>query len=302
MDLRKLVYLEAIFRLGGFTKAAEELHVSQPAITNAINALEQTLQVTLIERGPKTLEFTEAGRTLVEWARRIIADFGAAEREMAAFSESERQSLKLGISNMVGSWLYSEVYPGFMNRYSESKLSIREYPWAETVRMVRDEELELAYTTWEQGFSDPLLAQECVLPGELYLILPPKHDLGQFKRVPFEKLGEETLSVFAETSLIHKIVSERCTQEGVRPRLLSVTQHFSTMLELIDNGTAIGFQVRDAKTAPLPRSRYVLRQLDPPILLESGFLSRSDRKPSRIMRRFIDCAKQMLAEQGLSNA
>jgi len=65
MDLQKLMYLEAIYRLGSFTRASEELHVSQPAITKAIKSLEKHLGVELILRDSKSVSFTEAGEALV---------------------------------------------------------------------------------------------------------------------------------------------------------------------------------------------------------------------------------------------
>ena len=294
MDLQKLIYLEAIYRAGGFTKAAEELHVSQPAITNAIKHLEEDLSVQLIRREPKGISFTEAGRALVVWARRIMEDFESARREMSQYSEADNMTLNLGISNMVGSWLYGEVYSPFMRKYPGSTIILKEYPWGELCQLVIDKKLDMAYTTWEKGFSDPRLDLDHYMDSELYLVLPPKHELADYKRVPFKALENRYLSVFAKSSLIHKIVTERCAQEGVNTHPISVTNHFSTMLNMVDDGTALGFVVMDQKSLPFNKRKYVLRPLDEPVLLETGFVSRHAAKPSKIMKLFASYTRQHL--------
>lgn len=295
MDLQKLIYLEAIYRLGGFTKAAEELHISQPAITNAIKNLENTLSVELIIRGPKGISFTQAGLKLVEWARKIMEDFEAAEHEMSTYSESSFMSLTLGISNMVGGWLYSEVYPLFMRQYPQSTIILKEYPWAELCEMVAARELDMAYTTWEKGFQDPRLNQFHFLDSELFLVLPPKHELSKKKRVPITALDGYNLSVYAKSSLIHKIISEKCEAAGVNSQLISMTNHFSTMLQLVDEGTALGFVVLDKKSAPFNKRKYVLRSLDEPVLLDTGLVTRKGMTPTRIMKLFSSCIQKQLA-------
>lgn len=292
MDLQKLIYLEAIYRVGGFTKAAEELHISQPAITNAIKHLESDLSVELIRRDSKGISFTEAGKALVVWARRIMDDFESAEREMSQYSESDNMVLNLGISNMVGSWLYGEVYSPFMRKYPNSTIILKEYPWEELCQMVATKQLDMAYTTWEKGFSDPRLDLDQYMDSELYLVLPPKHELASYKRVPIRALENHYLSVFAKSSLIYKIITERCEKEQIVTHPISVTNHFSTMLNMVDDGTAIGFVVMDRKSAPFNKRKYVLRPFDEPILLETGFVSRHAVKPTRIMKLFASYTKQ----------
>ncbi len=294
MDLQKLTYLATIYRVGGFTKAAEELHISQPAITNAIKSLENYLGVQLIKRSPKGISFTEAGLTLVNWAEKIIEDFEAAEREMSSYSETSNMTLKLGISNMVGGWLYEEVYVPFVQKYPNSNIQLEEYPWAKLCQMVIDKDLDMAYTTWEKSFSDPALSLNHYLDSELYIVLPPKHDLAAYKRVPFSALDGMPLSVFAKSSLIYKIVSERCAEAGINSNLISLTNHFSSMLKLIDDGAALGFVVMDKKSEPFNKRRYVLRPLEEPVILETGFITRKTHTPTRIMKLFSSFVKQHL--------
>lgn len=294
MDLQKLIYLEAIYRLGSFTKASEELHISQPAITKAIKSLEHFLEVELIVRDAKSISFTEAGEILVRWAVRIIDDFSSARQELSEYSESTNILLRLGISNMVGSWLYSEVYSPFMRQYPQSSIVLKEYPWADICQSVIDKELDMAYTTWEKDFSDPKLDLHYYLDSELYVVLPPKHELLSRKRIPFSCLDGRTLSVFAKSSLINNIITRKCQEQGIHPQMISVTNHFSNMLELVDAGAALGFVVMDKKSAPFNKRKYVLRPLDEPVLLETGFITRHGATQTKGMRLFAKFVRERL--------
>jgi len=294
MDLQKLIYLEAIYRLGSFTKAAKELHISQPAITKSIKQLESEVGVELITRGPKTISFTEAGAALVRWAYRIIEDFDAAKQEMTDYSESIQMNLQLGISNMVGSWLYSDVYSPFIREYPQSTIVLKEYPWAELCQMVIDSELDMAYTTWEKGFQNPNLDLHYFLDSELYVVLPPKHELSSYKRIPFQALDQRALSVFAKNSLINKIVTEKCNEYHISSQLINLTNHFSTMLNMVDTGTALGFVVIDKKSVPFNKRKYVLRPLEEPILLETGFITHLKQEPTRIMKLLFNYVNKHL--------
>lgn len=295
MDLQKLIYLEAIYRLGSFTKASEELHVSQPAITKAVKSLEHFLEVDLIIRDSRSISFTDAGLALVRWAVRIMEDFAAAEQEMAEFSESAGLHLNLGISNMVGGWLYSEVYSPFIRRYPNSTVVLKEYPWGEICQSIIDKELDMAYTTWEKGFSDPRLDLHYYLDSQLYAVLPPKHELRSRRQIPFSCLDGQTLSVFAKNSLINNIITQKCRELGIHPQMISVTNHFSNMLELVNTGAALGFVVMDKKSAPFNKRKYILRPLDEPVLLETGFITRHGAPMTKAMRLFAQYVQAQLA-------
>lgn len=95
LDIKRLQYLEAVYRYLNFTRASEELFVSQSAISMAIKSLEADLGVRLIVRSPQSVAFTYEGEQLVQHARRILLECENAEREMADLSESKSYTLHL---------------------------------------------------------------------------------------------------------------------------------------------------------------------------------------------------------------
>jgi len=78
VELRQLVYFDAIIRHGGFTRAAEQLHVAQPAVSAQIRRLETELGVTLLERTTRRVRLTQAGELLLGRARRALGELDGA--------------------------------------------------------------------------------------------------------------------------------------------------------------------------------------------------------------------------------
>ncbi len=295
MDLQKLIYLEAIYRLNSFTKASEELHVTQPAITRAIKSLEHHLGVELIIREAKTFSFTDAGIALVQWAVKIMADFEEAQKEMEEYSEFAGMSLRLGISNVVGSWLYGEVISPFMRQYPQSHITIQECLWETIVQRTLNKELDLAYTTWETGFHDPDLEMRSLLTSEMYVVLPPGHKLLAFQQIPLDMLDGQRLAVFEEASLINIVVTRICQELDIHPQMFSIARSISSMLNLVSSNEALGFMVLDKKSMPIIDERkYILRPFEQPLLFNTGFIRRRDTVPNRTMKLFMQYTRNQL--------
>ena len=98
LDFRRLQYLYAVYRYRNFTRASEELFVSQSTISTAIKSLEDDLGVRLIVRTPKEVIFTYEGEQFLLCVRKILQDCQEAETRMADLSETKNQILHLGVS------------------------------------------------------------------------------------------------------------------------------------------------------------------------------------------------------------
>ena len=99
LNLKRLQYLDAVYQYKNFTQASEALYVSQPAISSAVQALEEELGVRLVVRSSKGVTFTYEGEQFMIWARRILSTCEAAENAMRDLAGTAEQRLRLGISH-----------------------------------------------------------------------------------------------------------------------------------------------------------------------------------------------------------
>ncbi|WP_018335787.1 LysR family transcriptional regulator [Actinomycetospora chiangmaiensis] len=125
MELRQLTYFEAVVRCGGFTRAAEDLLVAQPAISAQVRRLESELGVALLTRTTRRVALTEAGELVLARARRVLAEVAAARDEAAQVAQVVRGAVAVGTTGVLGGFDLPAVLAGFARRHPGVTLSLR---------------------------------------------------------------------------------------------------------------------------------------------------------------------------------
>jgi DNA-binding transcriptional LysR family regulator len=125
------------------TKAAEVLHISQPALSKMVKNLEEELGMTLIIRSNKSSEVTDAGRIVMEYAQKMTALLDEMSTTLSDMTNLQRGSIHIGIPPIAGSLLFPKVIAEFHKAYSNIKIYITEYPAPKLIREVLDGEIEL---------------------------------------------------------------------------------------------------------------------------------------------------------------
>ena len=128
LDIKKLKYLESIYRHKNFTRASEELYVSQPAISVAINSLEREMGVKLINRTSKEVSFTNEGEDLMPYVYRILNEVDKAEKLVSEMALVNNNKLNLGVSYSLSVRLIPFLYTNFFVNWPESKIHLEEGP------------------------------------------------------------------------------------------------------------------------------------------------------------------------------
>ena len=146
LDFRRLQYLYAVYRYRNFTRASEELFVSQSTISTAIKSLEDDLGVRLIVRTPKEVIFTYEGEQFLLCVRKILQDCQEAETRMADLSETKNQILHLGISPTLGLKLQIFLHsPEFAQKFPKATIYLDEGSMNNHIEKLRQGALDLCY-------------------------------------------------------------------------------------------------------------------------------------------------------------
>ena len=121
MELKHLVSYAAVVRLGSFSRAAEELYIAQPTISLHVRQLEEELQTKLLIRTTKSLEVTEKGREVYEYAASILQ---LRDRITERCTDSERRIIRLGASTIPSAYILPEVLPAYVKRHPATYFTI----------------------------------------------------------------------------------------------------------------------------------------------------------------------------------
>jgi len=238
MELRQLEYFCAVSSLENFTKAAHFLHVSQPSVTKAIQALEAELNLLLFDRSQKHIALTEAGQIFLLHAKKILQDVQTAQFSMEKFKSPNGGVLKFGMPPMVESYIFPNFFLRFQAEYPNIVLDLQECSDSLTV----NEKLESDLLDFGIIFLKPeteLKNTLKLLDGEFYLCLPMNHRLGQSEKIFFGDLKNEKFILQPTRTVQHFITMKLATDAGFAPDILLNTSQLKTIKELVSGGVAV---------------------------------------------------------------
>src|SRR6266568_6063356 len=144
MELRQLHYLRYIARASGFRRAADELDMSQATLSEQIKLLEQELGVRLFERGGRNLVLTEAGKTLLERAERVLEEVKTAHEEMLEFAHLDRGQLIVGTMTGNGPFWLPGFLAAFMRLHPHVDVTLVERVSGMLFKLLENREIHVA--------------------------------------------------------------------------------------------------------------------------------------------------------------
>lgn len=154
MMFRQIRYFHRIVEMGNFTEAAEACHISQSAISQQIKALENELDVQLLDRHNRTFSLTPAGKHFYERTKPLLEEFDQAVNETVAIARGNAASLKLGYLNGYGSDEFQKAVALFGRKYPKVHLDIMRGTHEELYDAMRRDEADLILNDQRRAFSD----------------------------------------------------------------------------------------------------------------------------------------------------
>lgn len=242
MELRQLRYVVAVAETRHISRAAEQLHIAQPSLSQQIAKLERELGVPLFHRHAGGVELTDAGVRFVERARRILDLVADLEREMADVAELKKGRLVIGSLPVTGAHVLPCVLPAFRARYPGIEVQLVEEPTAKLIERAARGHVDLALLTLP--LDAEALAWEVLSEEEILLAVPPGHPLAQRDEVPIAALADEPFILLKEGQGFRQIALELCHQAGFAPRIVFESSHIETVQSLVAAGMGVAFVPR----------------------------------------------------------
>lgn len=189
LDLHRLEIFFAVARQHSFTRAAEELYISQPAVSAQIKRLEEELGVELFRRGSREVELTPPGQVLFERTRAIFRLAREAEAEIEALKGLISGRLVIGASTTPGTYLLPPLLGEFKRRHPNLSLDLEIANSLNIAAMVEAGELELGVIGGD--ISSKKIDSEPLVDDELIAIAPPGHHLAGGHPISLKELAQE---------------------------------------------------------------------------------------------------------------
>ena len=293
LNSKNILYLDALYRLRNFTRASEELYISQPAISAAITSMEKELGYKLLIRSSKGVSFTFEGEQLMLHVKRILKEMQDAERTMEELSVNTNQTLRLGVSPTLAVRLMPKIYSEFLPNWPNANVHLDEGSMHRHIHKVQEDMLDLSFNALPAD-SPPGVKTIRITQAEICAVLRPDHPLAQYSRIPLSAFHNQSIVMMDEKSMIRQLMLSAFEQEGVIPKIVSSHEQIFGIFQMVKFGGYVGFINTDPghHSFTLTDSELLLRPLEQNIHLNVGFIMRADRHPNRIAHELIDFTKK----------
>jgi DNA-binding transcriptional LysR family regulator len=294
MELRHLRYFVAVAEELHFGRAAEHLHIVQPALSKQISALEKELGVRLFERTKRRVELTAAGEALFADAVNVLSQVEMAAGRARSVGLGESGVLVVGFIPPALNSVLSTALRTFRQRFPDVRLVVRESTNRSAVEGVLAGRMHISFV--RMPFDDRGLPHEMVYEEPVIVALPAEHPLAALDPVPMGALRDEAFVMIprAQEPELHDYYVALCQDAGFSPRIVHEVNATLVAVGLVATGVGIAFVPSSTRVVvrsgvayrslrdPMPRLRLATVWRKNPGVLLTAFLATRPWRPEPV--------------------
>lgn len=284
MEIRQLRYLVGVSEAGGVLPASKVLHIAQPALSQHIASLEEELGVALFVRSNKGMRLTEAGKTLVDHSRIVLADIERARTAVRNLGSRVSGEVVVGLPTTVALLATLPILQATRERYPDIRLTLVESHSGFLREWLQEGRLDLALLF--QGPPDTGIEQRPMLQEQLALVTP----VGQRPRsrsLGLKQLANMDLVLPSKGHGLRRIIDEVCAREHVSLRVVAEVDSLPNIKKAVQAGMASTILSPGAVSDEVKAGQLALVALNKPFISRqvtcATSLTRPVTKPAAAM-------------------
>ncbi|MGD8483531.1 MAG: LysR family transcriptional regulator [Thioalkalispiraceae bacterium] len=235
MDIDALQAFIAVAEQGSFSQAAQQLYLTQPAVSKRVATLEAELDTRLFDRIGRKIELTESGHALLPRARRILLDIEDSRRAISNLSGKISGKLRIGTSHHIGLHRLPPVLRQFTRQYPEVELDLHFMDSEEACRAVEQGDLELGIVTLPL-LTPPDLHAEFIWPDPLAIVVEKNHPLAVQSQISLAALAGEPAILPTHGTYTRQIIEKNIETEQLKLNIRLATNYLETIKMMVSIG------------------------------------------------------------------
>ena len=241
MELYALEVFLTVVTEKSFSRAAQKLYRTQPAISLALQRLEQELGEKLIDRGPKDFTLTDAGRTVLDYARRFVNLQQELGNSLAELRDKSAGRLTIGANESATLYLLQHI-GRYRELYPKVKVTVRRSLSSRIPNELLDGNLELGVISYDP--QDERIRAHKIYSDALVFVVSPKHRLAHRRTVPIAELGEEIFVAHNVVSPYRELVIRIFREHKVPLQIDLEMPTIETIRRLVQGNLGVAFLPR----------------------------------------------------------
>ncbi|WP_276352621.1 LysR family transcriptional regulator [Cohnella caldifontis] len=226
LNVHQLHIFCTVAERGSFSSAAQALHMTQPAVTMQVQALEEHFGTKLLNRTTKKLELTEAGHWLLPQARRAVDLMRETDARMVRFAQDLKGRLHFAASLTIGEYVLPRLLGSFLKRHPGLSVSMKVMNTTEIIEAIQTHGLDFGLI--EAPCETPGIHAEAVMDDELFLVAPAGHPFAARESVELAEVLEQPLILREVGSGTRQVVEEELVRHGADEGKLRVVSDFGS--------------------------------------------------------------------------
>lgn len=285
---RRLQVFHTVARLLSFTKAAETLHMTQPAVTFQIRQLEEYFNTRLFDRTHNRISLTEAGEKVYHYAQRIIAHYSEMENEVRRLTGDVMGLLIIGASTTIAEYVLPQLLGEFQKRCPQVKLRLQVSNTVGIVQMVENNDVDVGIVEAPVGNKN-LMVRVC-WQDKLVLICPPNHELAGRAEIRVQDVLNYPFICREEGSGTREVINTYLAANGMSFNDVNLTMEFGnpeSVKSAVEAGLGISIISQATLTKELQLNTLAVLQLEPPLNRPFSLVHQRQKFRLRAMEEFL---------------
>ena len=289
---RRLQVFHTVARLLSFTKAAETLHMTQPAVTFQVRQLEEYFNTRLFDRTHNRISLTEAGARVFQFSDKIFELYGEMENAVREMTGEISGSLTIGASTTIAEYMLPALLGDFRAKYPDVSIHLKVSNTDGIVSMVENNTIDFGVV--EAPVSNKNLVVDECRRDYLVAIVPPGHAKAHLKKITLDELLEYPFICREEGSGTREVIAEHMARWSKSQTCMNVAMELGSP-EAVKGAVEAGMGISVVSNATIQKElrldTLVAIELDPPLERPFSFVHQKQKFRVRVMEELLEFAR-----------
>jgi DNA-binding transcriptional LysR family regulator len=288
---RRLQVFHTVARLLSFTKAAETLHMTQPAVTFQIRQLEEHFNTRLFDRTHNRISLTDAGEKVFQYAERILSLYGEMDNSIRELTGDVSGVLIIGASTTIAEYVLPSLLGEFKGQYPNINIRLQVSNSVGVVHMVENNSVDVGIV--ESPISNKNLVVDVCWNDELVFICPPDHPMAKLKSLPVAELLELPFVCREEGSGTREFICKHLANNDIAMQNVNISMEVGSpeaIKSAVEARLGVSVVSRATVSKELELGTLVAIPLDPPLERPFSIVHQRQKFRLRAMDQFMEFA------------
>lgn len=221
MDDHKLRVFCTVAETKSFSKASSIIHLTQPAVSLQVQALEEIYETKLFDRSNNTVTLTTSGHVLYKYAKEILGLYASVGKDIGGITGLVKGSLTVGASSTIANYVLPSVISDFSKEHPKTRINLLVGNTRKVVEMLNAGSIDVGLV--EGDISRQKIVSETLVPDELILVMPPSHPWAGRLEIPLSEFARAPFITREEGSGTRQMIEKHLSKHGLTPQNMNIS-------------------------------------------------------------------------------